>query len=323
MSFFVKPYKMSLLIAGRLPIIRVYIVLLGSLMAACQSKTDSGTKASTSLTKTQSESSVPQDTPGIWYRCYRGTLGAETVTLHLQRLPAGQENRNKASFIGSYSGPDGRPYEVRSDYDAVVTPDSVVMRDRNPELSDANSDGAVWRLRLNGKELLGFRAGQPVQLREVALPGSTKFVSLYFTDSVAAYPDKLKSAYGRTSLHVLVPTNGSESARSTLAAGILLGLRGDTLDTKAAPASPEQYWEQQLGAFKKSYQASIAELIEDRSAEPDTSSNAPSYDYMLRYEDQAATHVFWNQDNLLTDVTHGVARVAGTWLLGRRHRVEL
>ncbi|UOQ65204.1 DUF3298 and DUF4163 domain-containing protein [Hymenobacter volaticus] len=289
---------MSLPVSSRLSCIRVSILLLGGLMAACQSKTDSGGIASQLDQK--AAIAPPKDSPGTWYRCYRGTLGPETITLHLQTLPAGYGNRNSASFVGSYSGSDGQPYELNSDYDAIISADSVVLRDRSPELQSENSDGPIWRLHVNGKELLGNRAGQPVQLREVELPGSTSFISRYFTDSVAAYPNQPKSPHGRTSLHVLIPTNGSESARSLLATGILRGLRGDTLDTKAAPSSPEQFWEQQFNAFKKEYQLSVADLTKDIPAEPDTSSNAPSYDYMLRYEDQATTHVLWNQQNLLS-----------------------
>ncbi|MDF7813586.1 DUF3298 and DUF4163 domain-containing protein [Hymenobacter sp. YC55] len=289
---------MSLPVTSCLSPLRISSLLLGVLMAACQSKTDSGSIA----TQLDQKAAIvpPKDSPGTWYRCYRGTLGPETITLHLQMLPAGYGGRSAASFVGSYSGPDGQPYELGSDYDAFITPDSVVVRDQSLELQDENSNGPIWRLHINGKELLGNRAGQPVQLREVDLPGSISFISRYFTDSVAAYPNQPKSPHGHTSLHTLIPTNGPESARSALATGILRGLRGDTLDTKAAPASVEQFWEQQASAFKKEYQLSVADLVKDRPAEPDTSSSAPSYDYMLRYEDQAATHVLWNQQNLLS-----------------------
>lgn len=289
---------MSSSLASRLPFTHISVLLLSGLMVACQSKTDSGAIAN-QLDK-KAAAVAPKNSPGTWYRCYRGTLGPETITLHLQAFPAGSENRNSINFVGSYSGSDGHPYELSSDYDAIITPDSVVIRDRSPELVNENSSGPVWRLHVNGKELLGNRAGQPVQLREVDLPGSTSFVSLYFTDSVAAHPDKSKSTHGRTSLHVLVPINGSESTRSALTAGILRGLRGDTLDTKAAPASPEQFWQQRFNDFEKEYQLSVADLLKDRPVEPDTSSSAPSYDYMLRFEDQMATHVLWNQQNLLS-----------------------
>ncbi|WP_375436689.1 DUF3298 domain-containing protein [uncultured Hymenobacter sp.] len=285
-------------VSNSLPISCIAVVLLGGVLAACQSKTDSGAVA-TQLDK-KFALVAPQDSPGTWYRCYRGTLGPKTITLHLQALPAGTENRTSTRFVGSYSGADGQPYELSSDYDAIITPDSVVVHDRSPELLDDNSNGPVWRLHRNGKELLGTRAGQPVQLREVELPGSTSFISLYFLDSVAAYPTQPKSVHGRTSLHVLVPTNGPEAARSALAAGMLRGLRGDSLDTNAVPSSPEQFWQQQRSAFRKEYQQSVTDLTKDRPAEPDTSTDAPSYNYMLRYEDQVATHVFWNQQNLLS-----------------------
>jgi hypothetical protein len=266
------------------------------MMVACQSKTDSG--ATTANSASPPPTAAPQDSPGTWYRCYRGTRGSDSITLHLQTWPNSPTGRN--SFVGSYSGADGQPYELGTDYDTVAKPDSVVLRDRDLKFSDATSSGPVWRLHLSGKELTGTRAGQRVQLREVELPGSVIFVSRYFYDSVAAYSNKPKSPYGRTSLHLLVPTNGPASTRSLLASGILRGLQGDTLGTQAVPASAQQYWQQQLGAFQKEYRTSVVDLVKDQPTEPDTSSNAPSYDYMLRFEDQIATHVLWNQGNLLS-----------------------
>jgi hypothetical protein len=274
-------------------------VLLLSMLAACQSNTTSDATTAT-VPAQQLAAAGPQDSPGTWYRIYRGTLGADSITLHLQTWPAGFESRRAVSFVGSYSGADGQPYELGTDYDSVVKPDSIVLRDLDQKFADSNSSGPVWRLKTNGKQLTGTRNGQRVQLREVTLPGSVTFASRYFTDSVAAYPKKPASPHGRTSLHVLLPTNGPATTRRTLTDGILRGLRGDTLDTKAAPASIEQYWQQQLSAFQKEYRVSAAELAPNIPAEPDTSSSAPSYDYMLRFEDQVVTHVLWNQDNLLS-----------------------
>jgi len=270
-------------------------LLLSEILASCQSDSNSKTTA-TQAEKTPA-SAVRRDTPGTWYRCYRGTLGPDSITLHLQTWPA---NRTSAVFVGSYSRADGQPHELGTEFDAVAKPDSVLVRDRDLEFSDATSSGPLWRLRLNGKELTGTWAGQQVQLREVQMPSSTSFLSRYFTDSVAAYSNKSKSVYGRTSLHTLEPANSPESTRNALMAGILRGLRGDTLDTQAVPASVQQYWQQQLQNFQKEYQASVAGLLKSQPPEPDTSSNAPSYDYMLRYEDQVATHVLWNQGNLLS-----------------------
>ncbi|WP_022822601.1 DUF3298 and DUF4163 domain-containing protein [Hymenobacter norwichensis] len=278
--------------------VRLSVMLL-SMLAACQSKTDSGTTTTTAPTQ-QLTASGPQDSPGTWYRIYRGTLGSDSITLHLQTWPAGFESRRAAMFVGSYSGADGQPYEVGTDYNTEAKPDSIVLRDRDLTFADDNSSGPVWRLHLTGKELRGTRGGQQVQLREVTLPGSIRFASRYFTDSVAAYPNKPASPYGRTSLHVLLPTNGSEASQRALTDAMLRNLRGDSLSTKAVPASVQQYWQQRFSAFQKDYRASVAELAPNLPTEPDTSSTAPSYDYVLRFEDQSATHVLWNQDNLLS-----------------------
>ncbi|MBO0358800.1 DUF3298 and DUF4163 domain-containing protein [Hymenobacter sp. BT186] len=278
--------------------VRLSVLLLG-VLAACQSKTDSGTTTATAPVQ-QPAAAGPQDSPGTWYRIYRGTLGTDSITLHLQTWPAGFESRRNASFVGSYSGADGQPYELGTDYNTEAKPDSIVLRDRDLTFADDNGSGPVWRLRLVGKELMGTRGSQRVQLREATLPGSITFASRYFTDSVAAYPGKPASPHGRTSLHVLLPTSGPETIRRTLTDGILRNLRGDSLATKAVPASVQQYWQQRFSAFQKDYRASVADLAPNLPTNPDTSSTAPSYDYVLRFEDQAATHVLWNQDNLLS-----------------------
>jgi hypothetical protein len=278
--------------------VRLSVMLLSAL-AACQSNTSSGTTAATTPAQ-QAAPTGPQDSPGTWYRIYRGTLGTDSITLHLQTWPAGLESRRTASFAGSYSGADGRPYELGTDYNTEAKPDSIVLRDRDLTFADDNGSGPVWRLHLTGNALTGTRGSQQVQLQEVTLPGSITFASRYFTDSVAAYPNKSASPHGRTSLHVLLPTSGSETTRRALTGSILRNLRGDTLDSATAPAPIQQFWQQRLEAFQKDYRTSVAELAPNLPTEPDTSSNAPSYDYVLRFEDQSATHVFWNQDNLLS-----------------------
>lgn len=275
-------------------------VMLFSMLAACQSKTDSGTAATTAPAQQAAATADPQDSPGTWYRIYRGTLGSDSITLHLQTWPAGFESRRAAMFVGSYSRAAGQPYEVGTDYNTEAKADSVVLRDRDLAFADDNGSGPVWRLRLTGKELTGTRSSQQVQLREVTLPGSIRFASRYFTDSVAAYPNKPASPYGRTSLHVLLPISGPEATRRALTEAMLRNLRGDSLATKAVPTSMQQFWQQRFSAFQKDYRASVGELAPNLPSEPDTSSTAPSYDYVLRFEDQAATHVLWNQDNLLS-----------------------
>lgn len=279
--------------------LRITVLCTTGLFAGCQSNNNSGATATAVGDGQALAPTTLQNSSGTWYRCYRGTVGSDTVTLHLQTWPTTLENRSQASFFGCYSGADGQPHELTPDFDAVSSSDSVLVRDQNPSLLDADSNGPLWRLKLNGKELTGTRAGQPVRLREVQLPGSTAFVSRYFTDSLAAFPKQLKSPYGRISLHTLVPASGSEPERNALMAGILRGLRGDTLDSKAAPTSLENYWQQQKNTFAKEYRADAASLVQDSPTEPDSSA-APSYDYMLRYEDQVVTHVLWNQQDLLS-----------------------
>ena len=245
----------------------LYVALLAATVVACQSKTDSGTASNATATAPPT-AAAPQDSPGTWYRCYRGTLGADTITLHLQTWPTGFESRASATFVGSYSGPDGHPYELGTDNDTVAKPDSVVLRDRDLSFANENSSGPVWRLRLSGKELTGLRGSQRVQLREVTLPGSLTFASRYFTDSVAAYPNKPASPHGRTSLHVLLPTNAPETTRRPLNDGILRGLSGDSLYAKTTPTSAQQCWQQQLQAFQKEYKASVTELVPEMPTEP-------------------------------------------------------
>ncbi|UOG73803.1 DUF3298 and DUF4163 domain-containing protein [Hymenobacter tibetensis] len=279
--------------------LRFAVLCMAGLFTACQSNTNSGAAATTVGNEQALAPATLQNSAGTWYRCYRGTVGPDTVTLHLQTWPTGFENRNQPTFFGCYSGADGQPHELTPDFDAVSSSDSVLVRDHNPSLLNEEANGPLWRLKLNGNELTGTRAAHPIRLREVQLPGSIALVSRYFTDSLAAFPKQPKSPHGRISLHTLLPANNSESERKALMTGMLRGLRGDTLDSQAAPASLEQYWQQQKSAFAKDYRADAADLAQDRPTEPDSSA-APSYDYMLRYEDQTVTHVFWNQDNLLS-----------------------
>ncbi|UYZ63366.1 DUF3298 and DUF4163 domain-containing protein [Hymenobacter weizhouensis] len=264
--------------------------VLGLLLASCQSGS-SDKPAARALAAPPAAPATPPDSPGTWYRQYRTLLpgSPDSVTVHLQRLGTMPADEGPAPLSGFYTSANGRPLELSGTFSAAA-PDSLTLRDTDPSLVDTNYNGPVWRLRREGSALVGTRAGQPIRLRLVPPQGGA-LVSRQFTDSIPARPNTpTDSIYGHVSLHALVP-----AGRPAVAATLLRGLRGDTLDT-AAPPTLASLWQEQRRAFAGMYQEEVGAVLAECAA--DTSGYCPSA--TLRYQDQTSMLVLWNDDRLLS-----------------------
>ncbi|RPD50364.1 DUF3298 domain-containing protein [Hymenobacter sediminis] len=268
---------------------------LSALLSGCNSRSDKpgGQTATTPPGATKSEPSLT-DSPGTWYRQYRGVLPGSTdsITVHLQRLSDAPGETTLGRLVGFYTASDGHPYELAGDTPADT--DSLNLRDISAEVTDKNYVSLLWRLREQGATLVGTRNGRPVQLRLVQPPHGIQLVARSFASKVLARPDHPQDTImGHVSLHALVPVSGV--ARKALTANILRGLRGDTLDTQLAPTL-DALWKEQLSSFTSDYQQEAGLMLTE--LENDTSSYRPFA--TLRYEDQTSTYVLWNEGDLLS-----------------------
>jgi hypothetical protein len=275
---------------------RLSPLLLGSclLLGACNSRSDSGQPAAAAdPTAGPTPAAAPAalvDSPGAWYRQYRGLLpgSADSITLHLQAWPRLPNDTESAGMQGSYAGADGHPYELLGDVEVPVAADSVVLTDYSPEHNPGDANGGItWRLRREDDgQLTGTVGGQPVRLRPVQPLGSVALAARFYQDSVAAYPGQASSPHATMRLLALLPAGPA----ATLQANLLRHLRGDTTEAQPAPAL-DSLWRQQLREYARDYRLDAQE----RSAE---SEELPGY--ALSYDSQTITHVYWNQAPLLS-----------------------
>ncbi|QNH63305.1 DUF3298 and DUF4163 domain-containing protein [Hymenobacter sediminicola] len=279
---------------------RVSALLLSSWLVACQSNSDSQSGAATTPADkpdSQSAASVARDSPGAWYRQYRGVLpgSPDSITLQLQAWPRTSSGDSESTGLAAnYAGPDGHTFEL---YGGTSTAsDSIKLTDSTPEHAGPDyATSIAWRLKLQGTELLGTVGGRPVRLRQVQPAGSMQLNSRYFIDSVAAFPELPGTPYAHQRMLAVLPVGGtSATAQATLRDNLLRGLRDDTVDTKAVPQL-EELWSQQKQRYTTDYRQDAAA---SKPAPGDTTS--PEFGIGLRYDEQQLMHVLWNQAPLLS-----------------------
>lgn len=270
-------------------------LLLGTALTACNSRSDKPVaQMPTATPAAKPAAPTLTDSPNTWYRQYRGLLpgSPDSVTVHLQLLPSTLEEAANAGLVGFYTTTDGRPHELDGSIPAGT--DSLTLYDISSAATGDGNVSPVWRLRQQGATLVGTREGRAVWLQLVQPPQGIQLVSRSFAAQVPARPDHPQDTIkGRVALHALVPVSGV--AREALAANILRGLRGDTLDTQSVPAL-DALWKEQLSSFTSDYQQEAGLMLTE--LENDTSSYRPFA--TLRYEDQANTYVLWNEGDLLS-----------------------
>lgn len=276
-----------------LPAARLAALALGTSMAACQSGTDSAATADKPAAAATLPPAAP-DSPGTWYRQYRGVLPGtptDTVTLQLQLWPRAAPDPGWGGVAACYAGSDGHPFYMSG---SVGPTDSLTLADYAPEHSSPG-DGSMWRLRRQDSLLSGTVGGRLVRFREVQPTGSVRLASRYFHDSVAAFPGTPGTPYAQQTLLALLPTGGtSATAQATLRNNLLRGLHDDTIDTR--PIVPlEKLWQQRRQQYAQDYRQDAAG---SRPEPGDTSS--PAFGIGLRYDEQQLMHVLWNQAPLLS-----------------------
>ncbi|GAB3236152.1 hypothetical protein GCM10027346_26540 [Hymenobacter seoulensis] len=281
---------------------------LGLLLTACNSGSDSSASQTTATTP-----AGPADSPGTWYRQYRGLLpgSADSVTIHLQNLGDIPEESTLGPVVGYYATSDGRPYELSGV--PGINPDSLYLRDVSVEVVGDKESGPRWMLKQDGTRLVGTRDGQPVVLRRLQPPVGVSFVSRSFSSEVPARPGQPQdSVSGRITMQALIPVSGA--SKDALAANIVRGLRGDSVETKPAPAL-EDVWKEQSATFTRDYQKEVGPLV----AKPKTPSEY-SPQAALAYEQSSNTYVLWNDGNLLSlgyfgyDFSGGAHGMYGTYV---------
>ena len=274
-----------------------------SLLAACHSDTKTGQSAATASKPVVTDAAVPAltNSPGAYYRQYRGLLpGApDSITLDLLAAPRYSEGTEVTGVFGSYSGPDGHPYQLAS---RPTSADSVVLFDASQEAGTMYPNGTNWRLLRQGTALVGTYNGQPLRLREVHGAGVLPLVVRCYTDSIMAFPDVAKSPAAHLSFQALLPQTGNE----VLSANILRDLRGDTLPNLAVPQLP-QLWARHRADYQKLYRE---DAEAGRKNLHDASDDMP-FGYGLRYEQQQSTYVLWNQAPLLSLSYYGYNYMGG------------
>ncbi|RTQ50019.1 DUF3298 domain-containing protein [Hymenobacter gummosus] len=268
-------------------------VLLLALLTACNSRqNDTATTAPAPGQPTAPRPAAPADSPGAWYRQYRGVLpgATDSITLQLQAWPRLTNDSESAGVAGSYAGTDGQPFLLNGDYGTRHAPDSLVLIDYSPEhVAEGAQAGPVWRLHRQGPQLTGTVSGQPVRLREVRPLGSLALISKFYSDSVAAFPNQATSPHAQLRLLALQPVG---LATGLLRDNLLRHLCGDTLENQPAP-DLDELWGQRLAAYTKDYRQDAGERQQETAGD-----TLPSY--ALRYDEQQLMHVFWNQAPLLS-----------------------
>ncbi|MCA8831246.1 DUF3298 and DUF4163 domain-containing protein [Hymenobacter pini] len=290
----------------------------GLLLAACTSNSDKSaaqTEAASETTTTSptATANTPTDTPP-WYRQYRTLLPgtSDSVTVHLQNLGDAPGETTMGRLVGFYAAADGHPYELAGDQPTGT--DSLNLRDISREQATGSSEGTEWRLKKDGAAYAGTLNGQPVRLRWLRTPTGVEFTAKSFSENVLPRPEHPEdSVAAHFSMFALVPASGP--AKDKLAASIVRGLRGDTVETKAAP-SLETLWKDQLAYFTKEYRKEVAPLMADMAK--DTSDYRPRAS--LAYEQEANSYILWNEGSLLSigyfgyDYSGGAHGMYGTYV---------
>lgn len=266
---------------------------LGALLAACHPDSKPSA-AATSPAAPGAPAAAPLasagGSPGAAYHIYRGQLpGApDSLTLHLLTT-AQPVDADAQNVFATYAGADGHPYRLLGHRSAA--PDSLVLEDISPEkVAPGRNRGPLWRLRRQGPALVGTYQGQPLRLREARPAGALAMVVQTFADSIEAFPGKEKSPWGQIVFQAVVPTGGP----AALTANVLRQLNDDSLPGR--PALPlAQIWVRQRQQFQAGYREAANASRSDAPAD-----TAAPYGYGLRYQQQAATYVLWNQAPLLS-----------------------
>ncbi|WP_125917066.1 DUF3298 and DUF4163 domain-containing protein [Hymenobacter coccineus] len=265
---------------------------LGALLAACHSDSKP-----TAIAAPPAAPGAPATaplasaggSPDAAYQIFRGQLpGApDSLTLHL--LTTKPLDADAQSVFATYAGADGHPYQLVGH--RMADPDSLVLEDISPEKQAAGSNqGPRWRLRRQGTALVGTYQGQPLRLREARPTGALALFVQTFADSVEAFPGKKKSPWGQIEFQAAVPTGGPKA----LTDNVLRQLNDDSLP--GSPVRPLiQIWARQRQQFAASYREAAADSRSDAPAD-----TAAPYGYGLRYQQQVATYVLWNQAPLLS-----------------------
>ncbi|MFD1468231.1 DUF3298 domain-containing protein [Hymenobacter caeli] len=268
---------------------------LGAALAACHSDSKPRTPAASAPAAPGAPATAPPasatNSPGASYRMYRGQLpGApDSITLHLLTTARRTEGDEMLGSFATYAGADGHPYQLLLHRSAA--PDSLVLEDISPEKTGPNeSPGPLWRLRRQGSALVGTYQGRPLRLREAQPAGTLALAVQTFADSVEAFPGKQKSPWGQIDFQAVVPTSGP----AALADNVLRRLNDDTLPGRSA-LPPAQIWARQRQQFRTEYREAAADSRSDAPAD-----TAAPYGYGLRYQQQVATYVLWNQAPLLS-----------------------
>ena len=267
--------------------LRLAPVVALALLAACHSDTKTSQSATTSqLPKAPETAAAPAvvDSPGAAYRQYRGLLPGQpdSITLDLTTAPRRFDEAEQQGSFASYYGADGHPYQLAS-YPSA-SPDSVLLFDVSPEMTDNQQEGPTWRLLRAGDNLTGMRNGQPVRLR--AVRPAVRLAVRYMADSVVAFPGVKNSPAAHITLQALMASAAPEALNSN----ILRDLRGDTLANLPAPQLA-QLWAGQLDRYQKMYREDVAA---SRDNPRDASDDIP-FGYGLRYDEQQSTYVLWNR----------------------------
>lgn len=271
---------------------RLSCAVLGLLLAACNSGSEKKPPVADQPRAATPPAAAPADSPGTWYRQYRGVLpgSADSITLQLQAWPRLTNDSESAGVTGSYAGADGHPFQLNGDYGTAHAADSVVLIDYNPEhMAPEAQAGPVWRLRREGAALTGTIDGQPVRLREARLLGSMQLISTYLQDSAAAFPGRATSPHAQLRMLAVQPIG---PATSLLRDNMLRHLRGDTTDKQPAPKLDE-LWAQQLRDYAADYRQDAGGRQQEVPGD-----TLPSY--ALSYDAQTLMHVLWNQAPLLS-----------------------
>lgn len=299
------------------------------LLSACNSGTDQSGAATATGGTAAAAAPEPTNDPGSWYRQYRGLLPGTTdsVTLHLQRLGSEPGSDNPGRIVGFYAGADGRPHELGGDTGSKG--DSLNLSDLGKGLAAAvaSGNGAAadedepletgpeWLLREEASQLVGTHKGQPVRLRQLHPAPGIRFAARNFVADVLPRPDHPEdSIRGHRVMHALVPFMAPN--QEVLAANILRGLHGDTVDTAPVPAL-DSIWREQLRAFSKDYRADAAPLL--AAAAKDKSKEYRPLE-TLAYEQEVNTYVLWNEGDLLSmgffgyDYSGGAHGIYGTYV---------
>ncbi|GAA4045563.1 hypothetical protein GCM10022409_34500 [Hymenobacter glaciei] len=233
---------------------------------------------------------------GAFYETYRGRFATapDSFTLHLTCVP---KNLGSDGIAGSYYGPAGHPFQLVGQPSSG--PDSLVVYDTSSDTYPGEAvaiKGGVWRLRRDGGNWTGTRAGQPLKLRRVgAAPNGLGFAIAMHSDTVAAYPGEAHTPYGDVSLQGLIPIGSSNASAANKK--LLLNILRELGANLSGPAhtSWQALWLAQRQTFTQDYRVATAVL---KPTPGDTAEAIPPE--VLRHQQLNAVHVLVHQPPLLS-----------------------